>query len=191
MARQAPAIPKAIYTVEVKNSVVTTRRIELIRNTNLLKITLSGTEHLTPEVRDTPAANRDTDFKLWAVATDERYKSDNTFDGYTRSVRYSPFKTSMDANTLSADIKVLRLTMDRPVLLYIETPGGRRIPEQPIDIVSMLFKARNPDTGAYIYQSQSDFDRIYEHPVEVRIGPNLNIRIFIGEWEIVNVKPAE
>ena len=147
-------------TVEVKNSVVTTRRIELIRNTNLLKITLSGTEHLTPEVRDTPAANRDTDFKLWAVATDERYKSDNTFDGYTRSVRYSPFKTSMDVNTLSADIKVLRLTMDRPVLLYIETPGGRRIPEQPIDIVSMLFKARNPDTGAYIYQSQSDFDRI-------------------------------
>ena len=163
----------------------------LIRNTNLLKVTLSGLEHLTPEVRDTPAANRDTDFKLWAVATDERYKSDNTFDGYTRSVRYSPFKTSMDANTLSADIKVLRLTMDRPVLLYIETPGGRRIPEQPIDIVSMLFKARNPDTGAYIYQSQSDFDRIYEHPVEVRIGANLNIRIFIGEWEIVNVKPAE
>lgn len=97
----------------------------------------------------------------------------------------------MDANTLSADIKVLRLTMDRPVLLYIETPGGRRIPEQPIDIVNMLFKARNPDTGAYIYQSQSDFDRIYEHPVEVRIGANLNIRIFIGEWEIVNVKPAE
>ena len=97
----------------------------------------------------------------------------------------------MYANTLSADIKVLRLTMDRPVLLYIETPGGRRIPEQPIDIVSMLFKARNPDTGAYIYQSQSDFDRIYEHPVEVRIGPNLDIRIFIGEWEIVNVKPAE
>lgn len=110
-------------TVEVKNSVVTARRIELIRNTNLLKVTLSGLEHLTPEVRDTPAANRDTDFKLWAVATDERYKSDNTFDGYTRSVRYSPFKTSMDANTLSADIKVLRLTMDRPVLLYIETPG--------------------------------------------------------------------
>ena len=178
-------------TVEVKNSVVTARRIELIRNTNLLKVTLSGLEHLTPEVRDTPAANRDTDFKLWAVATDERYKSDNTFDGYTRSVRYSPFKTSMDANTLSADIKVLRLTMDRPVLLYIETPGGRRIPEQPIDIVSMLFKARNPDTGAYIYQSQSDFDRIYEHPVEVRIGANLDIRIFIGEWEIVNVKPAE
>ena len=102
-------------TVEVKNSVVTARRIELIRNTNLLKVTLSGLEHLTPEVRDTPAANRDTDFKLWAVATDERYKSDNTFDGYTRSVRYSPFKTLMDANTLSADIKVLRLTMDRPV----------------------------------------------------------------------------
>ena len=67
-------------TVEVKNSVVTARRIELIRNTNLLKVTLSGLEHLTPEVRDTHAANRDTDFKLWAVATDERYKSDNTFD---------------------------------------------------------------------------------------------------------------
>ena len=36
-------------TVEVKNSVVTARRIELIRNTNLLKVTLSGLEHLTPE----------------------------------------------------------------------------------------------------------------------------------------------
>ena len=81
--------------------------------------------------------------------------------------------------------------MERPVLLYIETPDGRRIPSQPIDIVDKLRQARDPDTGEYVYNSQSDFDRIYEHPIEVRIGADMEIRIFIGEWEIVNVKPAE
>lgn len=181
----------ACETVEVKNNIVTERHVELIRNTNILKVTLNGIEHLTSGAKNAPEAKQETNFKLWVVASDGRYRSDNTFDEYVPSIRYTPFNTSMNENTLFADIKVLRLTMEHPVLLYIETPDGQRIPDQPIDIVSMLLKARNPDTGEYAYNSQSDFDRIYEHPIEVRIGANLEIRIFIGEWEIVNVKPAE
>lgn len=181
----------ASETVEVKNGIITERHIELIRNTNILKVTLNGIEHLTSGAESAPGTKQETNFKLWVVASDGRYKSDNTFDEHVPSIRYLPFNMSMNEHTLFADIKVLRLEMGRPVLLYIETPDGRRVPSQPIDMVGMLLKARNPETGEYIYNSQSDLDRIYEHPIEVRIGADLEIRIFIGEWEIVNVKPAE
>lgn len=189
---------KSAYTVEevvVKNGSITERHIELIRNTNILKVTVSGIENITSTAGSTatyaPELAEDNQLRLWAVASNGRYKSDNTIGEFARSIRYTPFHMDTDGYTLRADIKVLRLDMERPVLLYIETPDGRRIPSQPIDIVDKLRQARNPDTGEYVYNSQSDFDRIYEHPIEVRIGANLEIRIFIGEWEIVNVKPAE
>lgn len=189
---------KSTYAVEevvVKNGSVAERHIELIRNTNILKVTVSGMENIisatgsTPD--NTPRQSEDNQLRLWTVASNERYKCDNTIGEFARSIRYTPFHIDTDGQTLHADIKVLRLDMERPVLLYIETPDGRRIPSQPIDIVDKLRQARDPDTGEYVYNSQSDFDRIYEHPIEVRIGADMEIRIFIGEWEIVNVKPAE
>lgn len=168
--------------VEVKNGVVTERHIELIRDTNILKVTVSGIEYLVAE---------NTNFQVWAVTSDGSYQSNNNVEEHAQSIRYTPFHLSISENKILADIKVVRLGMERPVLLYIEAPDGHRIPSQPIDIVSKLLQARNPETGNYVYNSQSDLDRIYEHPIEVRIGADLEIRIFIGEWEIVNVKPAE
>ena len=83
--------------------------------------------------------------------------------------------------------------MDRPVLIYIETPGGRRIRNNRLIVSIMLFKARNPTCrGVYLPIAERFRADIrtsggkYPH-----IGANLDIRIFIGEWEIVNVKPAE
>ena len=168
--------------VEVQNGVITERHIELIRNTNILNVTVSGIEHLVTE---------DTNFRVWVVTSDGSYQSDNNICEYAQPIRYNPFHFSINENKILADIKVLRLGMERPVLLYIETPDGRRITNEPIDIVGKLLQARNPDTGDYIYNSQCDLDRIYEHPIEIRVGANLEVRIFIGEWEIVNVKPAE
>lgn len=168
--------------VEVKNGAVTERSIDLIRNTNILKITVSGLEYLLAE---------STPLKVWAVTSDGMYQSDNVVGTYAQPIHYDPFRLSTSENKVMADIKVVRLGMERTVLLYIEAPDGRRFPSQPIEIVSKLLQARNPETGDYVYNSQSDLDKIYEHPIEVRIGADLQIKIFIGEWEIVNVKPTE
>lgn len=194
-----------IYTfenVEVKNESVTTRHIELIRNTNILKVTISGIDHLSgypPSGYLPGTALADTGFKIWVVGANGEYKSDNSIGDNAYSIRYLPFNATVSGNTILADIKILRLDMNRhtadPVLLYIETPDGRMLPAQPLNVVKTLLQARDPETEYNIYSYQSDFDRIYEHPIELRIGTggvgmDLEIRIFIGEWEIVTVKPC-
>ena len=142
----------------------------------------------TPD--NTPRQSEDNQLRLWAVASNERYKCDNTIGEFARSIRYTPFHIDTDGQTLHADIKVLRLDMERPVLLYIETPDGRRIPSQPIDIVDKLRQARDPDTGEYVYNSQSDsagFTFTISHsPIKIRISISAPMRT-----SIVNVKPAE
>lgn len=175
-----------IEQVEVKTGIVTERRVELIRNTNILKITVSGIEHLGVM----PAG----DFKIWTITNNSEYLFNNTIAEQTPAIRYTPYISIPSAYTVKADIKVLRLDMARhqaqPILLYIEAPNGRRFPAKPIDIVNTLLLARDVETGNFIYNSQSDFDKIYEHPLEVRIGSDLEIKIYIGDWEIVYVTPA-
>lgn len=167
--------------VEVKNGSVSERHIELIRNTNILKTAITYAATTAEEAN----------LRLWVVASDGQYDAYNNIGENARTIRYTPTQHSTNGQTILSDFKVIRLDMKRPVLLYIETPEGRRIPSKPINIVEKLLLARNPDTGEYIYQSQSDLDKIYEHPIEIRIDTHLEVRIFIGEWEIVDVKPAE
>lgn len=193
----------SVYTfdnVEVKSGATTQRHIELIRNTNILKITVSGIKNLNLALKQSPVITRqaqvlaETQFKVWVTSRNGRYRFDNSIGEYARSIRYTPHYAVVSPDTILADVKVLRLDMERhtaePMLLYLEAPDGRRFPNKPIDVVNTLLQARDPNTGEYIYNSQSDFDKIYEHPVEVRIGVNLEVRIFIGKWEIVNIKPA-
>lgn len=171
--------------IEVKTGIVTQRRIELIRDTNILKITVSGIEHL--------GAIQPQNFRLWTLTDNGEYQFDNAIADHTPTIRYTPYRSTPSPTTILADIKLMRLDMERhkaqPILLYIEAPDGHRFPAKPIDIVNTLLLARNPETNEFIYHSQSDFDKIYEHPIEVRIGSDLSVRIYIGEWEIVYVKP--
>lgn len=207
--------------VEVKAGCIVEREIELIKNTNLIRLTVRGLEHLqrtaipqeaaipreaaipqeavipreavAPEHLQRTATPREA-LQVWITARNGRYKPDNSIGEYARSIRYTPHYQSVDNRAIVVDIKILRLDMARrtaqPVSLTVINPlTGIALSAEPLDVIQTLLQARNPETGEYIYQSQEDFDREYEHSIEIEITADLYLRIFVRGWEIIKLKP--
>lgn len=179
------------YTMQdviVRTGQVTDAGIELIKNTNVLKVTITGFEYiLAATTRATSPLN------VWATATNGRYRIDNSIGENARSIRYTPHFERVDANRMLVDIKMMRIDLERhmaqPMYLTIENPvTGQKFPDRPIDIVNTLMQAKD-NRGNYVYNNQADFDREYEHPIEVRVSVDLSIRIFVKGWEVITVNP--
>lgn len=184
--------------VEIKTGTITDRQIELIKNTNLIKLTVTGLEYLHQNVAATlPFSTREVGeqpLQVWVTARNGRYKFDNSIGEYARSIRYTPHYQSVNENAMVVDIKVLRLDMTQrtaqPMFLTVLDPvTGVALTAQPIDVIQTLLQAKDLVTGAYIYQSQEDFDRVFEHPIDIEITADLQLRIFVKGWEIVKLKP--
>lgn len=184
-------------TVEVTLSSITKEHIELIRNTNILDITITGAKYTQPAVtRGSPTSIADSPFTLYVQGQNGRYKWDNSIGDYARSIRYVPYTSEVndDEDKITAKVKVLRLDWnkrdtDTRMVLYFENSQGVRYPNNGIDVVKTLLQAKDGN-GNYIYNNQADLDKIYEHPIEIRIGADLQVRILIQGWEIVNVVPV-
>lgn len=180
--------------VEVKAGCIVEREIELIKNTNLIRLTVRGWEHLQRAAIPREAAIPQEALQVWITARNGRYKPDNSIGEYARSIRYTPHYQSVDNRAIVVDIKILRLDMARrtaqPVSLTVINPlTGIALSAEPLDVIQTLLQARNPETGEYIYQSQEDFDREYEHSIEIEITADLYLRIFVRGWEIIKLKP--
>ena len=184
--------------VEVRSGVVNEKRIELIRNSNILKVTIIGIENLQRlnhsgyGINVAPSA-ADV-LQVWLSARNGCYKYDNSFSEYAAMVRFPAIYRSLDEHSMVVDVKIMRLDMVKhraePIYLTILNPAtGAVYPPQGIDIVNTLLQAKNPETGEYIYQSQEDFDKIYQHPITIEIMANLQVRIFVHDWEIIIVHP--
>lgn len=183
--------------VEVRVGSDTERSVEMIRNTNVLKVTIRGLEYLRNDTPTGLAANplASDQLQVWAAARNGRYKYDNSIGEYARMLRYFPVYRSLDENSMVVDIKVMQLNMERhtaePVYLTVQNAAtGAMYPNEPIDVVNTLLQAKDPVTGDYIYKNQEDFDRIYEHPIDIKISADLAVTIYVHDWEIVILRPA-
>lgn len=179
------------YTMQevvIKSNEVTEADIELIKNTNVLKVTVTGFENIVA------AKSRGTSpLNVWVTAINGRYKIDNSIGENARSIRYTPHYEQIGTNEMLVDIKIMRIDLQKhvaqPMYLTIENPvTGQKFPEQPIDIVNTLMQAKDKN-GNYIYNNQADFDREYEHPIEIKIDVDLQVRIFIRGWEVITINP--
>ena len=168
--------------VEIKSGEFAERSIELIRNTNLIHLSITGLDYF----RTRPT--------IWVSARNGRYSYDNTIYEYTRLLRYHPFLVSTEQNKITVSIKVARMDLEqrsaKPVLLFIEDPDtGVLFPKQGIDVIDILLQARDPDTKEYVYKNQEDFDRIYGHPIRIEVSADLNMKVFVHNWEVVDLLP--
>lgn len=183
--------PKFIMErVEVKSGMIENRKVQMIRNTNVFKVMITGLKYFNNNI-DLLKSEK---LNVWASARNARFRYDNSIGEYARMVRYTPFFTQTDSDTLFVDIKTLRLDMIRhtadPVFLqFEEISSGAVYPDKPLDILNLLLQARNPETGEYIYQTQEDLDRIYEHPVRIDVSADLHMRIYIHDWEVIDLIP--
>lgn len=183
--------PTCKYTMEdiiIKSGEVTEGDIELIKNTNVLKVTITGLENISASIGKVISP-----LNVWITAANSRYKIDNSIGENVHSVRYTPYSEQIDTNKMLVHIKIMRIDLEKhtaePMYLTIENPViGQRFPEQPIDIVSTLMQAKDA-RGNFIYNNQADFDREYEHPIEIKIDIDLQVRIFVRGWEVVTLNP--
>ena len=178
--------------VTIRNGQFTETGIELIKNTNILKVTITGFENILA-LEGSRGSRATAPLNTWVTAVNGRYKIDNSIGENARSVRYTPHSEQINANQMLVDIKMMRIDLDKhkaqPMFLTIENSvTGKKFPEQPIDIVNTLMQAKDA-SGNYIYNNQVDFDREYEHPIEIRIDIDLEVRVFVRGWEIITVKP--
>lgn len=196
--RQSETSNYILEQVEVRTGRVNEKQIELIRNTNILKVTIDGIENLQ-NTQPTRCANdisiRGAEIlEVWVSGRNGRYKSDNSIGEYARMMRFPAVYRSLNEHSIVVDIKTMQLNMVRhqaePMYLTIQDPVTKATyPPYPIDVVNTLLQARNPETGEYIYQSQEDFDKVYEHPINIEITAKFQVRIFVQGWEIVVVRP--
>ena len=168
--------------VEIKSGEFSERCVELIRNTNQIRVSITGLDYF----RSRP--------NIWVSARNGHYSYDNTIHEYTPLLRYHPYQVNVGPNELSVNIKLVRMDLEHgsanPVLLFIEdVDTGILFPKQGIDIMSILLQARDSETKEYIYANQEDFDRIYEHPIKIEIAADLNMKIFVHNWEVVELLP--
>lgn len=178
--------------VEVKQITNQTVDFDFIRNSNLLKVTITGLEHLAT-YNPSRAAAGEQPLQVYVVGKNGRYMWDNTIDPYARLVRYEPPCTSLDANTMVVDIKTLHLDLARhtaadPIQLYVVNPATGNDMIYPLDVMDAIGQVKD-DAGNYLYQTQEAIDREYEYPIDISILADLSVHVFINDWEIINLTP--
>lgn len=177
-----------IVSVEVTYGEFMQREIELIRNTNIVRITIEGSEYLT-DVNEAP----EDKLEIYATGRNTCYHYDNSICAQALSVRYLPQYSQTSPDLIQADLKIERLEWNQqpdPVKLVVRLKNGSIFYSG--DLQTLLVQAKNGH-GASIYQNQEDLDRIYVHPIRFVIekdgGHNLCIKIFIHNWELVTLVP--
>ncbi len=172
----------------------TTRSVDFdfIRNTNVLKVTVTGLEHLPGYNGGTRAPSADQPLHVFAVGPNGRYQWDNTIDPDARLVRYEPPCHTLTATTMDIDIKTMRLDIDRhsdnPVELFIRDAVSGHDMIAPLDVVGSILQIRDTQ-NELLYPDQEAIDRNYEFLMNISILHDLSVEITIDDWVVVEPEP--
>ncbi len=175
---------KSLYTiipVELSPGRSEERTVELIRNTNIIRLTVEGVWNFDPA----------TGIDAWITGTDTRYTSKNTIESTSPRVRFLPRRGLADATTIHTDISIQRLEWNRtasePLSLYVKDLVNDKVLAK-LDLVGLLQKAQD-GSGNPLYRNQEDFDREYIYPVTLSFAEDLSLRIYVKDWLIQDIKP--
>jgi hypothetical protein len=195
----------------------TTVEFDFIRNTSVLKVSVTGLEHLDDLMAERGArtdkragaktrAGSDP-LVIFATGENGRYRWDNTIDEWAPAIEYPSSNHSVTDASMAVDVKTLRLHKVRhditdPVLLHIvDSESGEPIFE-PLDLVTEIGRIRN-DNGSRRYPDQEAIDREEEFRINVAIEPvepggpgpdpdpdkSVIVTIQINGWEVIRLDP--
>lgn len=161
--------------------------IELIKNTNHIKVIIDGTENLPiqPKRRNDNgyvwAPEEDLPLHVYCVAKNGRYAYDNSIAEYARSLTYVPPIIEINNNRIVVEMTVMRLVLgDSPKLIVNEPSTNTNLVNE--NIIDQILT--NPS-----YNTQTDLDREDTYVFEVKIERDLSVTVFINGWEIVDLDP--
>ncbi len=167
------AIASGVTVRERENATVS---LDFIRHTNLLHVI----------VNDAVQTRADTPIEIYVKGKKGMYSYDGEICADAEEHIYPSSNNGTDGGRVTCDVRLLRLCKDfhsaNPVMLHVERDGEPLF--EPQDIVRLLTA-----TG---YNTQDDFDRAYEHTIELGVDPvTLQITVTINGFTIVYPTPGE
>lgn len=174
-------------SIEVKPNQTTVREVPLIKNTNLLRVTIEGIEHLSGYTK----ASNDSPLEVYTAAKNGRYMYDNSIDEFARVIRYEAPYTIKNDSSIVTEIKVLRLDLEHhtanPVKLFINHKQTKSA-VAAIDVIESILKAKDL-RGNYLINNQSDLDKEDLFEFKIQINTDLSVNLFVNGWSIQQSKP--
>ena len=189
--RTAGTSEYVLKEVVIPEQTIVEETVELIRNTNQLNITIEDFQNLVPGW-----TTDNTNIEMYVLGKGETYDKDNNFVSNNYKVKYTPYKKEIKDNRFLFNLKTQRIRRNmqnvKPLMLYIyDKSQGKSLYE--LDVLEALLKVHNGEDN-YLYSTQQDLDRIYSHNIKLKIessdGIRLVIKVFIDDWEIVNMYPV-
>lgn len=179
--------------VEASQNIRRVVNFDFIRNTSVLKITVTGLRHLTGHTAPAGRAIASNQpLGVFVTGCNGIYGSNNRIDTYAPPVRYEPHYTTLTADVMEVDVKVQRMELGRhtlhPLMLYAYSPLTGEDMIWPLNVIEAILSIRDAKNN-YMYASQEDIDRQYEFPIEISILHDLSVKVSIQGFEIVNVTP--
>lgn len=165
--------------VESKTTGRQTYPIELIKNSNTIRVHFTGIENMPQGAQ--LKADQTSLFDVTITAQNGRYDHENNIPSAAKTVLYKPHTISYKPNDLIYDSNVLRLMIGRRQMLHVvNNQTGKEICN--FNIVEAIMK--DPK-----YKTQEDIDRVDFFPFEFNIGPDMSVNITINGWTIIDVIP--
>ncbi|MDR0333200.1 MAG: FimB/Mfa2 family fimbrial subunit [Dysgonamonadaceae bacterium] len=151
--------------------------LAFIKNTNTLKVVVTGLEHLRSGT---------SPLNIFSTGKNWQYRYNNAPDASVPRMLYMPQTETATANATEVLIKQQRLNMSQlavdPVLLYIRDVNGADL-ITPLNVIETI--RQNP-----AYQTQADIDRedLFTITMEIEPGDSvtLTVTITINDWIIVD-----
>lgn len=179
----------------------------LVKNTNIVKITIDNIQNLNSHVSA-------TDFEISISGRNGHYKYDNNINERAHLINYAPFKMQIVDGSFVADINVMRL-MKPPVddfencktlLTIIYKPTGMYICKD-VNLVDLILSGRIPaqdsegkfivgQDGKYVFVAPSidylDRQDNYEIKYEITKSDDGNFvfTVYVNDWRISKIYPA-
>lgn len=196
-----------VRNITVEENKETTVLTSLIKNTNTVKITLTGTHHLGPLVKA-------DDFEFLIQSRNGHYRYDNSTNEQAHLIHYTPYQFAQTDESVVAQIKTMRLTKPQEdrfengtmLLTVTYKPTHLSICKQ-INLVDLILSgriaARNSEgkplfdtdnTPKFEQPSLEYLDRQDLFEVTYQIAKEeddkLVVTVYVNEWRISNIYPV-
>jgi hypothetical protein len=144
------------------------------------------TNLLHVKVGSVAATRAEEPVEVYVTGKQNVYTCDGSICLEAEEQTYPSSNTGSNGPLSTHDVRLLRLQKDfhtdNPLMLHVER-GGEPLFE-PQDIVDLLLRSG--------YETQDDFDRAYEHTIEIGVDPvTLQITVTINGFTIVYPQPGD
>ena len=147
--------------------------ISLIKNSNILNLTIKGVDLLPNSSRNNDLENRLT---ISCQSKNGTHNFDNSIEPNAPLIHYTPYEQTTTSNTLRASIKTMRLLTNMKATLVVHDTHTQTdlFNKDLIDLLLLLPTINN----------DSDLDKYDTHNIEITIDAHLGVSVNINGYVV-------